>query len=58
MFRLFHRDRIEEERDDNGRKVYSPIAISPEAYRRIEARSMKTGDSLIDTVDKIMGVRR
>jgi hypothetical protein len=43
--------------EERGPRVYKQMAITPEAHARIVARADKRGDSIIDYVDKLVGVR-
>lgn len=51
MFKLF---RKKPERE--GPRVYKQMAVSPEAHARIAAMAERKGKSIIDTVDKMVGV--
>lgn len=42
----------------DGPRSYKQVAITPEAHARIVELADKRGDSIINTVDKIMGVNQ
>lgn len=44
--------------EHTGRREYRQMAITPEAHARIVALADRSGNSIIDTVDNIMGVKR
>lgn len=46
-----------EHKEPVGRRHYKQMAISPEAHERITALADKKGISIIDTVDKLTGVK-
>lgn len=56
MFNFLRRHREEEPHE--GRREYKQMAVSPAAHARIVDLADKRGKSIIDTVDKLMGVKR
>lgn len=56
MFNFWRRHN--EDTTQDGRRTYKQMAVTPEAHARIVELADKHGDSIIDTVDKIMGVKR
>lgn len=52
VFRLFRK-----KPERNGPREYKQMAVSPEAKAIITERALRKGDSIIDTVDKLVGVR-
>lgn len=53
-FFIFRRKRSAEY---TGPRTYKQMAITPEAHARIVERADKAGDTIIDYVDKLVGVR-
>lgn len=54
MFRFFKKSHTSSQ---EGPRTYKQMAVSPEAHARIIARAEKRGDTIIDTFDKLMGVK-
>lgn len=55
MFKFWHRH---QESPRDGRRTYKQMAVTPEAHARIVEIADKHGESIIDTVDKLVGVRK
>lgn len=53
MFSFWRKKPIERD----GPRTYKQMAITPEAHARIVARADRRGDSIIDYVDKLVGVQ-